>query len=142
MRQRPLVDRDLQAGITHASAKVLPVQCRQPPPDVHPHPQERLERGIDDIGGQVLGDVQIGFLQHVRSVDPRPQPRIHAQLDHPAQPIAVAIKDRRERTFFAGAKPAEQASHLAFGLVDVGSHLYLSAHEVESGTEENGKPGK
>ena len=81
------------------------MQRRQSPADVQPQPEQGLELRVGQVRVEVAGDVEERLLEHVRGIEPGPKPRVHAQLDHPPEPIAMVVEQLRQRLGVAGAKP-------------------------------------
>ena len=69
---------------------------RQPPADVQPHPEQGLELGVGEVGLEVAGQLEVGLLKDVRGIEAGPEPRVHAELDHPPQPIAIGVEQLGE----------------------------------------------
>ena len=99
------IERDLQPGVPHAGAQVPPVQRGQPPADVQPHPEQRLELGVGAVGIEIAGQLEVGLLEDVRGIEAGPQSGVHAELDHAPQPVAIAIEQLAQRLAVAGAEP-------------------------------------
>ena len=55
-----------------------------------------------------MASVEEGVLEHVGGVEPALEPRVHAQLDHPPQPVAVALEQVRQRLAVAAAEPLDE----------------------------------
>jgi hypothetical protein len=49
-------------------------------------------------------------LKHVGGVDPTLEPRVHAELDHPAKTVAVALENRSASAAIPGLEPLEQVN--------------------------------
>ena len=52
---------------------------------------------IAQIALHVLRQVEEAILKHVGGVDPTLEPHVHAELDHPAKAVAVALEQVSER---------------------------------------------
>ena len=122
LRQGIPIKRDLQPGVPHAGAQVFPVQRGQPLTDVQPHPEQRLQFRVGAIGLQVAGELEVGLLEDVRGVEAGTQPRVHAELDHPPQPVAIAIEQLAQRPAVAGTEPLDQPRCLARCLAHEAPH--------------------
>ena len=120
--QGAVVERDLQPRVPHPGAQVLAMQRRQPPADVQPQPEQRGELGVGQVGVEVAGDVEERLLDDVRRVEPGPQPRVQPQLDHPPEPLAILVEERRQRLAVAAAEPLDRVSRFAGRLVHGGPH--------------------
>ena len=96
-RQGAAVQRDLPAGVAHLGAQVVPVQLHQPLADHQAEPEEQRELRIAEVLLQPLGHLDVRLLDHVRGVEPSLQARVEADLDHPAQAIAVALEQGVQR---------------------------------------------
>ena len=111
--QAVAVERDLLAGVAHLRAQVAPVADRQPLAHDQPQPEERRQLRALEVAVQAGGGVEERVLEHVGGVDPALEPRIHAQLDHPVQPIPVALEQVRQRLAVAAAKPLDEMEGIA-----------------------------
>ena len=68
------------------------MHVRQPLAHDQPQPQKRRELRVPQVIVQPLGGIQIRLLEHVRGVEPSPEPPIQAQVDHPAETVTVPLK--------------------------------------------------
>ena len=94
LRQGPLVQRDLAAGIPHGRAQVLAMDPHHPLTGHQPQPEEERHLALGQVVRQLLGDVEIRLLEHVGGIDPPLQPAIEPQPHHLPQPLAIrAIGD-------------------------------------------------
>ena len=64
--------------------------------------------GSLEIAVDPLLQVEEAVLKHVGGVDSTLEPRVQAQLDHPAQAVAVPLEQLGERAAIAGSKPLNQ----------------------------------
>jgi len=120
--QSTLVERAVQPRFTHFRAQVLTMQGRQPQSDVQPHPEQRWELGVGQVGVEVAVNVEELLLDDVRRVESAPEPRVHPQLDHAPESVAVLLEERRQRLAVAAAKPVDHVGRVAGRLVHVGLH--------------------
>jgi hypothetical protein len=60
-----------------------------------------------------LGRLQLGFLDDIRRIDPRPEFRVHPEFDDAPQIIPVAGQELIERTAITGANLLKQISDLS-----------------------------
>ena len=112
------------------------MERRQPPADVQPHPEQRGELRVGQVGVQVACDVEERLLKDVRGVEPGPDARVDAEFDHAAEPIAVAIEKARQRLAVAGAEPIEQLRHRVGSLVHEGAHTSYLRAEAKAGPKD------
>ncbi len=80
------------------------------------------------------GGVEECVLQDVGGVDPALKSCIHAQLDHSAQSISVALEQVRERLSVALAEPLLEMDGIARIIRHNSPHILLHAHRRDSGT--------
>ena len=73
------------------------MERRQAIADDQSQPEEHRQPGIAQIALHPLRQVEEAVLEHVGGVDPTLEPRVHAQLDHPPQAVAVPLEKVRER---------------------------------------------
>ncbi len=95
---------------------------RQPIADDQPEPEEHRHLGIAQIALDPARQVEESVLEHVGGVDPTLEPRVHAQLDHPPQAVAVPLVQLGERTAVAGPEPLEDGDGFAGCVVDALAH--------------------
>ena len=81
---------------------------RQPLAHDQPQPEERRQLRPLEVAVQAGRGVEERVLEHVGGVDPALEPCIHAQLDHPAQAVAVTLEQVRQRLAVAAAKPLQE----------------------------------
>jgi hypothetical protein len=110
---RIAIERDLLGGIPHSSAEVVAVDHRQPIADDQSQPEKHRQPGIAQVALHPLRHFQEAVLKHVERIDPTIKPRIHAQLDHPPQAVAVPLEQVGQRPAIPGSKPLEQADGFA-----------------------------
>ena len=97
LRQRPLVQRDLAAGIPHGRTQVLAMDPHQPLSGHQPQPEEKRHLTLGQVVRQLLGDIEIRLLEHVGGVNPPLQPAIEPQPHHLPQPFAVSAEQLGQR---------------------------------------------
>ena len=138
--QRIAIERDLPAGVPHLRAQVLAMDHRQPIADDQSQPEKHRQLGVAQIALHPLRQVEEAVLKHVGGVDPTLKPRVHAQLDHPPQPVAVPLEQVGERPAIPGSEPLDQADGLARWIFyDVAHTLYWRTG-AGSGQEKWGSP--
>ena len=91
---------------------MVAVKLQQPLADHQPQPEE--QRAAWDRGDtRQAGDgIDVSLLDHVGSIDPRLQPAVQADLDHPAQPAAVTGENLVQRGLVAGPGEIQQSGRL------------------------------
>ena len=109
------------------------MQVREPLADDQPQPQERRELRLPQVIVQPPGDIQIRFLDHVRRVEPSPEPPVQAQVDHPAEPVTVPLEQLREGQAIPRSGAPEESA--CFRVIRRGdSHILVPARRSDSGT--------
>ena len=81
---------------------------RQPLAHDQPQPEEGRQLRAPEVAVQAGRGVEERVLEHVGGVEPALEPRVHAQLDHPAQAIPVALEQVRQRLAVAAAEPLDE----------------------------------
>ena len=107
---------------------------RQPLAHDQPQPQEGRQLRALEVTVQPGGDVEERVLEHVGGVDPALKARIHAQLDHPAQPLPVTLEQVRQRLAVA---PRSRSTRwrVSLGSSGITGPLYpLPAQRLDSDT--------
>ena len=97
------------------------VEC-QPVTHDQPEPEKHRQLGVAEIALQPGGHVEKPVLKHIRCVHPPLEPSVHAQLNHPAQSIAMPLVQVGERVAVAGTEPLEQMHGLARWIVHELAH--------------------
>jgi len=82
LRQRSFIQRDLAADIPHRRPQVLAMNPHQPLPGHQPQPEEERHFALAQVVRELGSDVEIGFLEHVRGINPPLKPAVQPQPDH------------------------------------------------------------
>jgi hypothetical protein len=75
------------------------------------------------------------ILEHVGSIDSTLEPRIHAQLDHATQAVAVLLKQVRKRLAVAASEPLNKIQGIAGIIRHNAHHTSLPAQRCIFGTK-------
>ena len=90
-------------------------------------PAATAQPAIAQIALHPLRQVEEAVLKHVRGVDPTIKPRVHAELDHPSQPVAVPLEQVGQRPAIPGSEPLEQVDGFTRWVVhDLAHTLWLA----------------
>jgi hypothetical protein len=110
-----MAERDLLGRVPHSHAEVVTVQGQERLASEEAEPEEWGHGRLGDVLSRPPGDLKIGLLEHVRRVDPPPEPPVDAQANHVPQPLAVPGEQLGQRPLVAHLEAAEQV--IIFALV-------------------------
>src|SRR5262249_54124271 len=85
--------RDPRGGVAGLHPQVLPVHQRQRPTGPEAEPEEERQRGVAEIIADLPADLEIDLLDHIGGVDSALQAAVEPELDHAAQPGAIACEE-------------------------------------------------
>ena len=111
---------------------------RQPIADDPSQPEKHRHAGIAQIALHPLRQVEEAVLKHVGGIDPTLQPRVHAELDHPPQAVAVLLEQLGQRTAIPSPEPLEQADGFTRWVVPGLAHTLYPAGRRGFGTRKMG----
>ncbi len=112
----------------------MPVQLQQPFANDQPQPQKQRIGGITQILVQPANGFDIGFLDHVGSVDASPQAAAQAQLDHAPQPSPVPGENLIYRRLVAAASALQKTGGVSGVIVHKRPHPVLTPARAVFGT--------
>ena len=88
---------------------VLAVDPQQPLAGHQPEPEEEGHRRLAVEVWQLLGEVDVRLLEHVRRVHPALETPVHPEVDHLAQPRLVAVEQVRQRPLIPAGRASRRA---------------------------------
>jgi hypothetical protein len=99
----------LAIGVPRLDPQMLPVHELERHPRQPAEPEEHRLFGPLQVFGQGLGRLEEHLLEHVRRVDPAPQPLVQTQRDHPPQPIAMRGQELRPGRLVPAHRPPRRS---------------------------------
>jgi hypothetical protein len=102
--------------------------------DAQPEPEKGRQLGIAQVLVQPRGDVEERLLEDVRGIQPGLESRVHTELDHSAEPLAVDLEQLDQRLRAAGTESLNQFIAL--------DRVVAHAGSVAVGITRTGQPEK
>jgi hypothetical protein len=104
---------------------VVSVDPQEPLADDHPEPEEERQRGPARVPRQLLRQVDVRVLEHVRGVDPPLQPAVEPEPDHAPESGAILREELGQDLLV----PVGGAPDQVIDVSGIGVHRKISRRE-------------